>query len=400
MNDASDRHDIPGWADEQVSRDLPTLCARGEGQHIEYMRSFPEQARDLAKEIAAFATSGGGWILVGVDDEGHIVGLADTSELCQRDDYLNRIQGIAHRTVDPAITPKVAFARQGSSTVLIIRVHKGSQPVYYCGQKPYIRHLTESRPARPEEVIARVLSWAGRAQSDRGIANDQKSERTWKCMLDSILVDVLIAMDEMPRLSLDPGPIYLQSVCKSTADRLQEVIVDYLEHEEAVAQSLRELRQRCDDVVYTLTARSSSTWPVLERQCPPVRILANELRESLIGTSLVDDALRCEAAEAVKKAARQLRALLERFDQMLGSCRQDDLLVEAGEIAEPVLKRTYSRLAPLSDEDTEELRRAAMDLHILPYYRQYYDCSGSEEPLRQRLAEQISIIEAMAAKID
>jgi ATP-dependent DNA helicase RecG len=400
MSDASDRHDMPEWADEQLSRDLPILCAKGEGQHIEYMRSFPEQARDLAKEMAAFATSGGGRILVGVDDEGHIVGLEATQELSQRDDYLKRIQGIAHGTVDPPITPKVAFARQGSSTVLAIRVHKGSQPVYYCAQKPYIRHLTESRPARPEEVIARVLSWAGLAQSNGGIANDQKSERNWKCMLDSILVDVLIAMDEMPRLSLEPGPIYLKSVCESIADRLQEVIVDYLEHEEAVAQSLRELRQRCDDIVYTLTARSSSTWPVLEKQCPPVRILANELRESLIGTSLVNDALRCEAAEAVKKAARQLRALLERFDQMLGSSRQDDLLAEAREIAEPVLKRTYSHLAPLSEEDAEELRRAAMDLHIFPCHGQYYDCSGSEKPLRERFAKQINIIEAIAAKID
>jgi hypothetical protein len=400
MSDTSDRQDIPEWADEQLSRDLPILCAKGEGQHLEYMSSFPAQVRDLAKEMAAFATSGGGLILIGVEDEGGIVPLKAAEKLSQRDEYLKRIQGIAHGTVDPPVTPKIAFACKSGSVVLAIRVHKGSQPVYYCERKPYVRHLTESRPARPEEVIARVLSWAGLVQSDGGIADDQRSERYWKSMLDSILVEFLIAMDEMPRLSLDPGPDHLQSVCKSTASCLQEVIVDYLEHEEAVAASLQELRQRCEDIVYTLTARSSSTWPMLEKQCPAVRMLANELRESLIGTSLVDDPFRCEAAEAIKKAARQLRALLERFDQMTGSCRQDDLLAEAGESAEPVLRRTYSHLAPLSEEDTEELRRAAMDLHILPYHWQYYDCSGSEKPLRERLAKQINMIEAIAAKID
>jgi hypothetical protein len=49
--------ETPPWADEQLSKDLPHLRARGENQDLEYMESFPQNMRDLGKEIAAFATS-------------------------------------------------------------------------------------------------------------------------------------------------------------------------------------------------------------------------------------------------------------------------------------------------------------------------------------------------------
>jgi len=66
---------IPDWADESLSRDLPIMRARGEGQELEYMETFPGNTRELAKEIAAFATSNAGTILIGVSDSGELVGL-------------------------------------------------------------------------------------------------------------------------------------------------------------------------------------------------------------------------------------------------------------------------------------------------------------------------------------
>ena len=58
----------PEWADDQWSKDLPVLRARGENQDLEYMESFPQTARDLAREIAAFATTNQGTILIGVSN--------------------------------------------------------------------------------------------------------------------------------------------------------------------------------------------------------------------------------------------------------------------------------------------------------------------------------------------
>ena len=49
---------MPQWADERLSADLPVLRARGESQELEYIESFPQNVRELGKEIAAFATCG------------------------------------------------------------------------------------------------------------------------------------------------------------------------------------------------------------------------------------------------------------------------------------------------------------------------------------------------------
>ncbi len=65
---------LPDWADTRLSGELAILRSRGEGQNLEFKREFPKQATDLAKEIAAFATSNQGTILLGVSDSGDLVG--------------------------------------------------------------------------------------------------------------------------------------------------------------------------------------------------------------------------------------------------------------------------------------------------------------------------------------
>ena len=63
---------IPPWVDEQLSKDLPLLRAMGESQNLEFKEEMPNQISDLAKEIAAFATSNTGTILLGVEDNGTV----------------------------------------------------------------------------------------------------------------------------------------------------------------------------------------------------------------------------------------------------------------------------------------------------------------------------------------
>ncbi len=54
--------------------DLRALVARGEGQHLEFKRkaSFPDK---IVRELIAFANTGGGTLLIGVDDDGSIPGV-------------------------------------------------------------------------------------------------------------------------------------------------------------------------------------------------------------------------------------------------------------------------------------------------------------------------------------
>src|ERR1700730_4264883 len=92
---------IPAWADIELSRRLSELASAGENQNIEMKEQFPVVARDLAKEIAAFATSNEGTILLGVTDDGEIKGLMDCATQNGRAQLIQRIEGICANIVKP-----------------------------------------------------------------------------------------------------------------------------------------------------------------------------------------------------------------------------------------------------------------------------------------------------------
>src|SRR5437016_4426599 len=56
--------------------ELRRLLEAGEGQRLEYKQEAIKPS-DLAETLIAFANSTGGTVLIGVDDEGRPVGIAD-----------------------------------------------------------------------------------------------------------------------------------------------------------------------------------------------------------------------------------------------------------------------------------------------------------------------------------
>src|SRR5437899_2152508 len=95
--------DLPSWVDKALSADLPRLRSAGEGQALEYMEQFPENVHELGKEIAAFATSNPGVIIIGVADDGSVVGLPGAEAMSARDKWTQRVEGICNGTVKPPV---------------------------------------------------------------------------------------------------------------------------------------------------------------------------------------------------------------------------------------------------------------------------------------------------------
>lgn len=60
-------------------QELTQLVSLGEGANLEFKRKVPRPER-IAKELIAFANTRGGRLLLGVDDDGTIVGLRDAEE--------------------------------------------------------------------------------------------------------------------------------------------------------------------------------------------------------------------------------------------------------------------------------------------------------------------------------
>jgi hypothetical protein len=59
--------------------ELQALTEGGENAHVEFKEMLPEPSK-LIREAIAFANTGGGWLLMGVDDNRRIVGLKDPLE--------------------------------------------------------------------------------------------------------------------------------------------------------------------------------------------------------------------------------------------------------------------------------------------------------------------------------
>ena len=76
-----------------VASDVSALLARGEGATVEFKRAL---ARDLGRELCAFANARGGTVLIGVSDAGKIVGVADHNRV------KSQVQSTA-RSADPPI---------------------------------------------------------------------------------------------------------------------------------------------------------------------------------------------------------------------------------------------------------------------------------------------------------
>ena len=54
-------------------RELSQLVTLGEGQHLEFKKRVPAPER-ITKEVIAFANTGGGRLLLGIDDDGTVLG--------------------------------------------------------------------------------------------------------------------------------------------------------------------------------------------------------------------------------------------------------------------------------------------------------------------------------------
>ncbi|MGV8122675.1 MAG: ATP-binding protein [Candidatus Xenobiia bacterium LiM19] len=118
--------------------DLDILLQEGEGVMLEYKESL---SSSIAREIAAFANTAGGRILLGVRDDGTVKGIADTNELRAR------IQDIA-RNCDPPV--KILLQHIGEVTV--VTIHESEKKPVQCSDGFFWRQGAVTQKLSREEI--------------------------------------------------------------------------------------------------------------------------------------------------------------------------------------------------------------------------------------------------------
>lgn len=123
---------------------LNNILSKGEGQHTEFKSDFPEQAHKIAKSMAAFSNSGGGIILIGVDDDGSPVGIGKPS------DAIDRLADIA-KGCSPPLWPTIGRIYI-TSDVTVVYAELSHSPISMYKGKIYIRVGATSREASAKEI--------------------------------------------------------------------------------------------------------------------------------------------------------------------------------------------------------------------------------------------------------
>lgn len=129
--------------------DLKNLIETGESSFLEFKHSIASPEK-IAKEIAAFANTKGGTILVGVEDNGEMIGVEGYHE---EEFWLNQA---AEEECIPKVPIKIELVNMGERDILIVKVPEAEEkPVYVKGKKyrqVYVRVQDESVVASDEYV--------------------------------------------------------------------------------------------------------------------------------------------------------------------------------------------------------------------------------------------------------
>lgn len=133
---------------------LLELIAGGEDSFTEFKRDISQRS-DFASEMIAFSNSEGGQIIVGVDDDGTIVGLANSQEIERT------IMDVARHNCNPPLLPGIDVVNTDQGKVIVVNVYKrvGTPHENNSGQC-YIRVGSTKRLCSPEER-ARLFQLAG-----------------------------------------------------------------------------------------------------------------------------------------------------------------------------------------------------------------------------------------------
>jgi predicted HTH transcriptional regulator len=130
--------------------DLRRLVTAGENTYIEFKREIPSSEK-IAREIAAIANTHGGTLLVGVDDDGTIVGVQGHEE----EEYL--LESAVNELCQPPVSIRVEIvpiSRKRDVLVVTIReaINKPIAVVSENGRNYYVRERDKSVKASPERV--------------------------------------------------------------------------------------------------------------------------------------------------------------------------------------------------------------------------------------------------------
>jgi len=129
--------------------ELRERILNGEDLHTEFKEKLTDN-EEFSKSLVCFANTDGGQIIIGVSDDGEIVGLGKR----ELDDTIRRIDDIAFNRCAPPCTVVIETLVVDEKNLIVVNVPKGDQRPYRTGKGlHYIRSANRCRQASREELL-------------------------------------------------------------------------------------------------------------------------------------------------------------------------------------------------------------------------------------------------------
>ncbi|HHD16048.1 MAG TPA: ATP-binding protein, partial [Euryarchaeota archaeon] len=124
-------------------KDRQLILKSPEGQFVEFKQSINST---LAREIVGFANTGGGTIVIGVDDNGIIKGMRNINK------DVSKIESIA-RNCDPPISILINLEQKMGKDLLFIDIPDSPEKPHSCSDGFFLRSGATTQKMTRNEII-------------------------------------------------------------------------------------------------------------------------------------------------------------------------------------------------------------------------------------------------------
>ena len=132
--------------DEQL---IKNLIKQGKSEQLEFKEVVRKE--DIAKALCGFLNADGGTVLIGVQDDGNVIGVNDAEK--QESDLKNYLFG----SIIPEAPITILTEIIGNKTIILAKVWNGSKPPYVFNGTIYFRKKVQTIKATPSDISKLII---------------------------------------------------------------------------------------------------------------------------------------------------------------------------------------------------------------------------------------------------
>ena len=182
----------------------PTWLTAGESDHLEFIRRLDRESH-VEEAACAFLNSDGGRIVVGIGDQGELIGIE------RADEEATSLQRRLAKAISPSLPLSVTVEGVTGHDLLLIEVPRGVEKPYVCQGRILVREGTQVRAATARDLSSLI---------EKGARGEERWEHLPALGLDLEGIDLALVEETARRIHQTRGYPLVASKPREILNRL------------------------------------------------------------------------------------------------------------------------------------------------------------------------------------